>query len=842
MHDVDNNSRLATNKQLAAHLSSLKTAERADQTARITRQGTSQGTLFHINHEYQPIQYDLNEIEHFLDVVFHVDLVEGESVLCYHDYGHHNRAVSESTLVEVLERSRKPARLYYATATAYEDEDGTLRNKIGNFCRFHVLVLDDIGTKVPPGKILLDPTYIIESSPDNFQYGYVLKQPLESIDEAQALVDLVYSSGLSDEGGKLATKKVRLPQGINGKRGANFAFRSRLHTLKQRYFTPQTLLDGLGINQEWSDVVHDALEVRRRLRIAGTSHWSPVPLMMPFNGGIVDPVAEWLASENRICNISGDWLEIECPWHDEHSDPAQRSAYYSPIGLGEGAHIQKRAFYCHHSHPESTLDFLSWVASENGPEAPVYDPSAELVSSHVFDAVGDTVFDIKSALAPIEYGSTKAFQQAYCKKLMIKGYNPTTGKARIHAVAASELWAQHPARVVVRGTTYAPSTTARLVLEDNTLKLNQFCMPDYGTGTFDPTVVERFLGYLDYLVPSEKERELFIDWLAAKFQNMSFRGWGILMVAPQQRTGRGTLITMLMQLFYEANCTQIPMHRLISSTDDFNEWEARALVFVGESEAMSFHGHRFYAAYNRLKDVVDTTVRRAEINHKYGRKEYRNVYTSFLMCANETLALTLDKADQRFYVIQNNPVTASMDYFSSTRQWMEQLDETGRPAWCKHVARFLNKRAVDLKLLNGPAPSTALKQEILQAARSPLDIALDALLDALPGPFFPSSLAETVLVRGGFSGRLELDGRFDSKVIRTEMIKRSIAIGKTIRVHGVTTRCRARVYDAAKELVSAAKLGTETADQRDQIRKSIERIDYTKLKKIVEAELNMEGF
>lgn len=842
MHDRDNDSRLRTDSQLSRHLQELKAAELAGHNRDNRTKGEDQGVIFKLNRQFEPIQYDTAELQEFLETVFHVELLDDEHILCYHDYGQHNLAISENNLFDILERSKKPARLYVGTATCYQDPDGFLRNKLGNFARYHMLVLDDIGVKVPIEKITLQPTYIIESSPGNFQYGYVLKEPLESLEEAQALVDLVYSAGLSDEGGKLATKKVRLPGGINGKRNKNFGFRSRLHHLAPTYFTPQEIITGLGINIDWIDVVNDAVEVRRRLKVAGASHWSPTPLMMPSNAGIVDTVAEWLLERHEVKNISGDWLEIECPWCDSHTDLNQRSAYYSPVGLGEGAHQQKRAFYCHHSHPETTSDFLQWVAAEGGPEAPVHDPSAELVASHIYDAVNETVYDIKASVGPVAYGSLKAFQQAHCKRLMIKGYNPTTGGLRFKTTTAHEMWSQHPARVIVRGTTYDPSTSARIVLENNLLKLNQYCMPDYGTGPFDQETVDTFLDYLEYLIPTTSERELFIDWLAAKFQNMAFRGWGMLMVAPQQRTGRGTLITMLSSLFFENNCVQISMNRLLDSTDNFNEWEARALVFVGESEAMSFHGHKFYSAYNRLKDIVDTTVRQAEINTKYGRKEVRNVYTSFLMCANETLALTLDRADQRFFVIQNNPIPANLEYFTKIRSWMSQLDEHGRPAWCKHVARYLRRRRVNLALLNGPAPSSVAKQEILDASRSPLDIALDALFDALPGAFFPNTLPDQILVQGGFSNRLEIEARHASKIIRTEVLKRSTSIKRTVKVKNQTVRVRANLNKSHWPVVGRFKMGTDTTTDRREMRTQLEKIDYAQLKKIVDQELTTEGY
>ena len=66
-----------------------------------------------------------------------------------------------------------------------------------------MVVLADIGTKIPLAKIPkgFRPTYILDTSAANFQYGYVLEEPVRDLPAAAMLVQLMYESGLSDEGG-----------------------------------------------------------------------------------------------------------------------------------------------------------------------------------------------------------------------------------------------------------------------------------------------------------------------------------------------------------------------------------------------------------------------------------------------------------------------------------------------------------------------------------------------------------------------------------------------------------------------------------------------------------------
>lgn len=97
------------------------------------------------------------------------------------------------------------------------------RRVIHAFISLHVLVVDDYGTKVPAGvpeQILgVGPTYVLETSPGNYQAGWKLDPPL---------VDLAWTKGMLARlrdvlgaGDNLTDPVIwrRLPVGINGKHG-----------------------------------------------------------------------------------------------------------------------------------------------------------------------------------------------------------------------------------------------------------------------------------------------------------------------------------------------------------------------------------------------------------------------------------------------------------------------------------------------------------------------------------------------------------------------------------------------------------------------------------------------
>lgn len=94
--------------------------------------------------------------------------------------------------------------------------DGELKRRKANFGAMLCVVLDDVGTKsdVPT----LEPSWKLETSPDNFQWGYILKEPITDPECAKALMDAIVIAGYSDSGAKgPETRYMRLPVGSNCK-------------------------------------------------------------------------------------------------------------------------------------------------------------------------------------------------------------------------------------------------------------------------------------------------------------------------------------------------------------------------------------------------------------------------------------------------------------------------------------------------------------------------------------------------------------------------------------------------------------------------------------------------
>jgi hypothetical protein len=648
---------------------------------------------------------------------------------------------SEDAALKHLRDSVKPYHCYYCTSTLHPEESGKLSHKKANFVTWRVLMLDDIGTKVPVDRLpeaLRKPTYIIESSPGNYQYGYVWETPVESLAEAEAFLQIIASADISDKGGLMPVKAARLPCGINGKKAKREdgydkgAFDVRLVELHEdRLFDPDQILKALEAKIDWSELQKDAREASRRTAhmTMGSSLWSEAEY--PTADGVIDPVLEWLNEMGEVKGDTGDFVNIACPWGHEHSNH-DTTAGYRPLGRGDTP--QTRAFHCFHDSCSSrtTTDFLAHVAAQGGPVGAVQDRVPHLTSTWIYDVIDNLVWKIRGG-EKVQFVTPDAFNRKYARGQKI--INPDGG---IKMVPQHRLWLLSPARVDVYGRVLDPSTTARLVEDDHHLRLNTFCPPTWKKAHPDPFHVKRFMEFLEYLIPCETERAYFLNWLAAKAQNMAFRGAAIMMVARRQGTGRNTLADMVKRMFGDSNCRMVPLKAMLN--DQFNDWQEAPMVFVEEVQTNDTQ-NGISATYERLKELVDVRPKRTTINPKYGKRRETMVYSSYLMFTNHTTALDFPANDRRLYVIENAAIPAAEQYFTDLNAWLE------KDVWPLHVWNWLQNQQVDMPALTAPPKPTQMKLQMAQTSVSVLEKTLEKVMAYWPQPFFTPTDGLIVLER-----------------------------------------------------------------------------------------------
>jgi len=338
-------------------------------------------------------------------------------------------------------------------------------------------------------------------------------------------------------------------------------------------------------------------------------------------------------------------------------------------------------------------------------------------------------------------------------------------------VKETTLFITSKARVTVTRETYDPTTPARIIQTDEGNLLNTYRPPLWGDGDYDQDDVDKFNAYIKYLIPNTAAREFFLDWIAAKTQSMAFRGPAILMIATKQGTGRTTLGNMLTQMLGSANVVKKPFPHIIKE-QRFNEWMAKALIITDETLDTG-DKKKFWDAAERLKERIDTTPSMMQLEMKNKEAYSQMNYSSYMLFSNHAGAMALGENDRRFYVIDNPEIPAPPEYFKALNEWIE--DGT----WAKAVYRWLRQREVDVAELLKPPEMTEAKQEMIKATAQPIDVAVDAILEAWPSLLITQNNVSHILNKAGMGARLGLDANkmryVLRKVFREKVMRLNIA-------------------------------------------------------------------
>lgn len=300
--------------------------------------------------------------------------------------------------------SLKPgAAMYVNTGIFIVDRfrDGKPSASAANCEHVAFLMLDDIGTKSRTPH--LEPTWKIETSPGNQQWGYVFaEQPTKG--EFTAAMKAIAAAGFTDPGSTNAVRNCRLPGSVNLKPGKN-AFAARLIEFHPgREYNLPGICEALGV-------------------VPGPADGRGVQgIKIADNGG--DSVLRWLSDQGLVLsNINQEgWCSIVCPNSQEHTD-GNPEGRYNPAN---------RAFCCYHAHCEH-LDshaFLAWVVEQGGPRAE-------------YGLRDDLLVDRMSKMAEV-IAPTEAFPDpAEVDRQIRAQYNQGTGGDTANGHVFAEKWRGH---------------------------------------------------------------------------------------------------------------------------------------------------------------------------------------------------------------------------------------------------------------------------------------------------------------------------------------------------------------------------------------------------------------
>ena len=230
---------------------------------------------------------------------------------------------------------------WYCLPSLYRrDENGEFRAKHKLAISVHAIMLDDIGKKIDLERLSgCVPSWAVETSPGNYQYGFIFKEPFTDIQVVEQLKQTIIDAGLCDPGATgAAARWMRMPVAING---------------RPKYGAPSPKCRLTQWNPELKFTVEELCE---KLSLSGKSN---KPLASPnqtpertteeYEKISVDGLVVISALKEKGLykkSLGSGKHDITCPWVAQHTDAVDNgAAYFEP-----SEQFPTGGFRCHHSH------------------------------------------------------------------------------------------------------------------------------------------------------------------------------------------------------------------------------------------------------------------------------------------------------------------------------------------------------------------------------------------------------------------------------------------------------------------------------------------------------------
>jgi len=550
-------------------------------------------------------------------------------------------------------KGTKPKEAWYANTASFVVDrftDGRVSASAANCEYILVMMLDDIGTKskTPP----IAPTWIMETSPGSFQWGYAfVDQPTKA--EFSAAIRAIADAGYTDPGACNPVRNFRLPGSVNLKPDRN-NFESRLVEFHpDREFTLPEICAALGV----TPVEADSLTLR--------------PIRLSDDGA--DDVMAWLSEQGLLLSRpNGEgWAGVICPNGAEHTD-----------GNPEGRYMPaNRAYCCLHSHcvDFDSRMFLQWVADNDGPShtpglreellAQAMDSAlskitptieypneaakivaeverkelgriekAEWYERFAYVQADDGYFDLSDRREIARNTFNALFRHIDCKSIH-------NSKRRIEASHCYDENRQAKGAKSLAGITYAAGATI-LVARDGMVYGNRWrdARPKAQAGD-----VSLWLAHVERMVPEPFEREHLLNALAHKVQFPAHKINHAILMGGNHGSGKDTLFAPFFWAIggdAKANCSLVKNEDLNSQWGYALECEVMEIAELRQAEAKDRR-----ALENTLKPIIAAPPELLMVNRK-GLHPYMALNRVFVIAfSNERVAISLPSEDRRWFVI-----------------------------------------------------------------------------------------------------------------------------------------------------------------------------------------------
>jgi len=650
------------------------------------------------------------DLGHFLKTIFDGKAEDGHILLARQTGigGGFQHAPWPSTTAERW--LKKGSAVYFTVSSVRQGEknaDGSIywRRRKQDCVEAHVLVLDDVGTKGNPPPV--EPSYKLESSTGNFQWGYLI-EPFAGLERYAAIVDAVAELGYADKGAGGYNRVMRVPGSVNLKPGKNSFVSKIVDWHPERTWQLEDLAKALGVDTT-------KLEVRpTRAKPGGAA---------AADGIVVDPLLVWLADNGYVVKDDGkDWVEVKCPWADQHTTGAD-TAGYSPLGRGEGEWVDGRGFKCMHQHCRDRhfAEFRDWATSLGAPWTAGKDPLPSLQGRYVFIEDGERIADMLQR-------PNGGFWILTCSEFDKRHHRRIATPEHKNGIMAKKAFLESPETRKVARLIYDPTQAETAIITvDGQRAVNLYVRPTHPETPADDVPVE-FLEHIQFLTPLSGETDLLLNWLACWIQRPDKRLFAIIMVADNAfGIGRSWLADM-MGLLEPGQVKKANLGQLIGkgthAEQNYNDWQTRCRVLIVE-EARDIGREDFFIGFERFKQIIDVRTSVVRVNEKYGRTRDEAMYFSCMIFSNHVDAMVLPEGERRVAVITNPTTRRDFGYY-------ERLHDCLTQEYAARVFWWLKRRDISMFDSVFP-PMTDGKQLMTEMSVNPIDEIRRALEENLPG-------------------------------------------------------------------------------------------------------------
>jgi len=548
---------------------------------------------------------------------------------------------------------------YFSTSSLKQHEGAIARSK-QYFSRLFCVVLDD------PQDCVINPTWKLETSQNNFQIGFKLDKPIADIEIASRLISELAANGMVhvDNSGNNVVRYVRLAIGTNSKHTPPFPH--IMHVWEpNKTFSLKQLCRELRLNLEYilsGDM--KCAQMGKSLTQSATPKKPDDELIQeiisgenwhePINILVARYVSRGLKEAEITKIMEGLMLKANDGserWKSRYADiPRSIRGAIEKFSPGPGFKSPQELIAARRAHQKKENERIGeYIYAPPIAEVITLDDATE---RFVFVADGSRVVDLFNPIYDLSLSDWINRFAASKHEILSSSLKPVT-------TTVSAAWKTSPKRMTVITKTFKAGGAIVENDPNEKIAINTWKPFDRDAHPEDyqNSDAGRFVEHIHYLFGDDGDR--FLDWLAHIEQHpeqLPHTAW--LHISKHVGTGRNWIESVLVRLwpgYVAANFD------LVSTLKNgFNERLSRKLLVVVDEIREGGRDSRWEHS-EKLKSLITEETR--TINQKYGRMSIEYNACRWLMFSNHTSAIPIPKEDRRLEVSICKQPPKDQDYY-----------------------------------------------------------------------------------------------------------------------------------------------------------------------------------